>query len=52
MPRWVSIARLTTGEESVARLAAIFATREALEGEVAPALALESLMITLGGGGT
>ncbi len=46
-----SIARHTTGEVSAARLAAIFATREALEGEVAPALALESLMITLGGGG-
>ncbi|MDX6297450.1 MAG: polymerase subunit delta [Nocardioidaceae bacterium] len=45
------MAKLTTGEESVAKLAAIFATREALEGEVAPALALESLMITLGGGG-
>ncbi len=46
-----TIARHTTGEVSAARLAAIFATREALEGEVAPALALESLMITLGGGG-
>ncbi|MEJ7628900.1 MAG: DNA polymerase III subunit delta' [Nocardioidaceae bacterium] len=46
-----SIARQTTGEMSGARLAAIFATREALEGEVAPALALESLMISLGGGG-
>jgi len=45
-----SIARHTTGEVSAARLAAIFATREALEGEVAPALALESLMISLGGG--
>ena len=31
-----SIARNTTGEMSAARLAAIFATREALEGEVAP----------------
>jgi DNA polymerase III subunit delta' len=46
-----SMARHTTGDVSIARLAAIFATREALEGEVAPALALESLMITLGGGG-
>lgn len=45
-----TIARHTTGEVSAARLAAIFATREALEGEVAPALALESLMISLGGG--
>lgn len=46
-----TIARRTTGEVSTARLSAIFATREALEGEVAPALALESLMISLAGGG-
>ena len=32
------------------RLAAIFAARETLEGEVAPVLALESLMISLHGG--
>ncbi len=46
-----SVARRTTGEVSAARLAAIFATREALEAEVAPALALESLMISLADGG-
>jgi DNA polymerase-3 subunit delta' len=46
-----SIARQTTGEISSARLSAIFATREALEGEVAPLLALESLMISLSLGG-
>jgi DNA polymerase-3 subunit delta' len=42
-------ARSTSGEDSGLRLAAIFATREALEGEVAPVLALESLMISLRG---
>ncbi len=41
------VARHTTGEVSAGRLEAIFATREALEAEVAPALALESLMISL-----
>lgn len=45
-----SMARSTTGEASAQRLESIFATREALEGEVAPALALESLMISLRGG--
>jgi DNA polymerase-3 subunit delta' len=45
-----SMARHTTGAASLARLDAIFETREALQGEVAPALALEALMITLGGG--
>lgn len=44
-----TMARSTSGETSVERLAAIFATREALEGEVAPVLALESLMISLRG---
>jgi DNA polymerase-3 subunit delta' len=43
------MARSTSGEDSGLRLAAIFATREALEGEVAPVLALESLMISLRG---
>lgn len=42
-----ALARRTKGEVSAARLAAIFATREALGSEVAPALALESLMISL-----
>ena len=44
-----SIARRTTGEQSTARIDAIFATREMLDQEVAPALALEWLMISLGG---
>lgn len=44
-----SMARGTSGEVSARRLAAIFATREALEGEVSPVLALESLMISLRG---
>jgi len=44
-----TMARSTSGETSVERLTAIFATREALEGEVAPVLALESLMISLRG---
>jgi DNA polymerase-3 subunit delta' len=43
------LAQTTTGETSVQRLDAIFAAREALEGEVAPVLALESLMISLSG---
>jgi DNA polymerase-3 subunit delta' len=42
-----SMARRSTGESSVRRIAAIFATREALQGEVAAPLALESLMIAL-----
>jgi len=45
-----TMARGTTGEVSTGRLAAIFAARERLEGEIAPLLALESLMISLRGG--
>jgi DNA polymerase-3 subunit delta' len=45
-----SMARATAAETTAERLAAIFAAREALEGEVAPLLALESLMISLKGG--
>jgi DNA polymerase III subunit delta' len=44
-----TMAQETTGEMSVRRLDAIFAARVALEGEVAPVLALESLMISLRG---
>ncbi len=44
-----TMARGTTGEVSARRLDAIFAAREALEGEVSPVLALESLMISLRG---
>jgi len=44
-----TMARATTGEISTQRLGAIFATRELLETEVAPLLALESLMISLRG---
>jgi DNA polymerase-3 subunit delta' len=44
-----TMARGTTGEMSAQRLDAIFAARVALEGEVAPVLALESLMISLRG---
>jgi DNA polymerase-3 subunit delta' len=44
-----TLARSTSGEDSAARLTAIFDAREALEGEVAPVLALESLMISLRG---
>ncbi len=44
-----TMARGTTGETSAQRLAAIFTTRDALEGGVAPVLALESLMISLRG---
>jgi DNA polymerase III subunit delta' len=43
------MARSTTGEVSAQRLDAIFAAREALDGEVAPLLAMESLMISLRG---
>ncbi len=49
-PQIASMAGTTTAESSAGRLAAIFATREALDGEVAPLLALESLMISLKGG--
>ena len=45
-----TMARGTTGEVSTQRLSAIFETRELLEGETAPLLALESLMISLRGG--
>lgn len=44
-----TIARRTSGEVSASRIEAIFATREMLDQEVAPALALEWLMISLGG---
>jgi DNA polymerase-3 subunit delta' len=44
-----TMAQETTGEMSVRRLDAIFAARVALDGEVAPVLALESLMISLRG---
>jgi DNA polymerase-3 subunit delta' len=44
-----TMARGTTGEQTTQRLDAIFAARNALEGEVAPVLALESLMISLRG---
>jgi DNA polymerase-3 subunit delta' len=44
-----TMAQGTTGEMSAQRLDAIFAARDALEGEVAPVLALESLMISLRG---
>ena len=49
-PDIATMARDTTGETTAQRLSAIFATREALEGEVSPVLALESLMISLRGG--
>lgn len=42
-----SFARRSSSEESVHRLSAIFDCRERLEGEVAPQLALEALMISL-----
>jgi DNA polymerase III subunit delta' len=45
-----TMARGTTGEVSTQRLSAIFETRELLDGETAPLLALESLMISLRGG--
>lgn len=44
-----AIARDTRGEMSAQRLDAIFAAREAIDGEVAPLLALESLMVSLRG---
>jgi DNA polymerase-3 subunit delta' len=48
-PEVTAIADSTDGEATAERIGAIFATREALEGEVAPVLALESLMISLRG---
>lgn len=48
-PDVATMAQGITGETSVQRLDAIFAARAALEGEVAPVLALESLMISLRG---
>lgn len=47
-----SIARRTTAEQTARHVDAIFAAREAVEGEVAPILALEALMISLSGGPT
>lgn len=44
-----TMARSTAAETSTRRLAEIFATRATLEGEIAPLLALESLMISLRG---
>lgn len=44
-----TMARGTSAETSTRRLAEIFATREALEGEISPLLALEALMISLRG---
>jgi len=46
-----TMARTTSGELTTARLGAIFETRELLETEIAPLLALESLMISLRGDG-
>lgn len=48
-PDIATMARSTTAETSTRRLAEIFATRAALEGEISPLLALESLMISLRG---
>ncbi|MBA2774899.1 MAG: DNA polymerase III subunit delta' [Nocardioidaceae bacterium] len=47
-----TLARATSGEVTTQRLGAIFNTRELLETEVAPLLALESLMISLRGAPT
>jgi len=44
-----AMSRSTSGEATAGRLRAIFDTRELLEGEIAPLLALESLMISLRG---
>jgi len=44
-----AMSRSTSGEATTRRLRAIFGTRELLEGEIAPLLALESLMISLRG---
>lgn len=45
-----AIARRTTAEQTARHVSAIFAAREAVEGEVAPILAVEALMISLSGG--
>ncbi len=45
----VSMSRSSSAEATVRRLRAIFDTRDLLEGEIAPLLALESLMISLRG---
>lgn len=45
-----TMARSTNGETSTRRIADIFATREALAGELAPLLAVEALMIALTAG--
>jgi DNA polymerase-3 subunit delta' len=44
-----TMSRSSTAESSARRIADIFATRQALEGEQAPLLALEALMISLRG---
>ncbi len=44
-----AMARATTGDLTARKLAAIFETRLRLEGEIAPLLAVESLMIALRG---
>lgn len=50
-PDIVTVSRSTSAETSARRIAEIFATRELLDGELAPLLALESLMISLRGAG-
>ncbi|MBA2560144.1 MAG: hypothetical protein H0V07_09710 [Propionibacteriales bacterium] len=45
-----TMARSTSGEISTRRIADIFATRDALAGELAPLLAVEALMISLTSG--
>ncbi len=45
-----AVARRTTAEQTARHVGAIFAAREAVEGEVAPILAVEALMISLSGG--
>jgi DNA polymerase-3 subunit delta' len=42
-----TLARGSTAEQSLRRLAAILEAREALEANVAPTLALESMMLSL-----
>jgi DNA polymerase III subunit delta' len=49
-PDIAAVSRHASAETSTHRIAEIFATREALEGELAPLLALESLMISLRSG--
>jgi DNA polymerase-3 subunit delta' len=44
-----TLARRGSGERTVEQLSSIFATRELLDTEVSPALALEALMLALGG---